>query len=94
MPTPELTPGASVHSPYPGREQPTEEELIIGRCKRCGRETEIVDPVNGLCAECKWEIKVGLQHPLQKEHHFWSHDNHESVPAAQSQNDSGTSPDE
>jgi len=46
-------------------------EHDIGRCKRCGKESELVD---GLCTECKWEIDVGLQHPLQQEkkHHFWS----------------------
>jgi hypothetical protein len=56
-------------------EEPTERELehSIGRCKRCGKEAELVD---GLCTECKWEIGVGLQHPLQKEkkRHFWSRD--------------------
>jgi hypothetical protein len=55
-------------------EQEPELEHPIGRCKRCGKQGELVD---GLCTECKWEIDVGLQHPIQQErkHHFWTHDN-------------------
>src|SRR6266566_4333699 len=66
--------GSSV--PFSGRPEESEEqepelEHPIGRCKRCGKEGELV---GGLCTECKWEIEVGLQHPLQQEkkHRFWS----------------------
>ena len=63
--------GGSTDFPREPSEQ--EQEHHIARCKRCGKETELID---GLCTECRWEINVGLQQPLQQEkkHHFWSHD--------------------
>ena len=42
----------------------------VERCKRCGKEAELVD---GLCTECKWEIDVGMKPPIaeQEKHHHW-----------------------
>jgi len=80
-----------------GSERPPEDKPIlehIGKCKQCGKETELFD---GLCTECKWEIKVGERHPIaqEKKHHFWSHDKPESQPTAtQSQDHSATTTDE
>ena len=92
----EVHPGPGPIRPYEDpeeQEQEREIEQTIGRCKRSGKETELHE---GLCTECRWEIKVGLQHLLQQEkkHHFWSHDKTESQPTVeQSENESGTSTD-
>lgn len=81
-------------SPEKAPEERVEHMEHIGRCKKCGKETELVD---GYCAECKWEIEIGERRPVlrEKKHHFWSHDKTESLPTpSQSKDDSGTSPDE
>ncbi len=87
--------GSSAPTSGGGSGGPPEDKPIlenVGHCKRCGKETELTD---GLCTECRWEIKVGLQHPLQQEkkHHLWPHNDRQSLStSAQAQDNSGTSP--
>jgi hypothetical protein len=48
-----------------------------GHCKTCGKTVEREELVeNGLCDECRWEVRVGIKagapEQQEKKHHSWS----------------------